>query len=268
MVEIDESVLREFMTISGGTRAEARRYLTNNNMSLSRALDSFYCDHTQVDNSPVTARPKRQKTAPPKTISTMREIDDFFSTYACADGHQIDPSGISRLSGDLGVDPLDVVWLYISWQCDAHTMGFFSKTEWEKGMSAMGTGSLHSLKEFLPEMRTSLREDPRIFTKVYTFTFKFSLEPGARNLPTDTAVELWKLLLPFSGWSLYEEWIQLVTEHSGHTKYRAVTKDLWSQLLDFIRDYPNLEAIREFDSANSAWPNLIDEFCERHKPKK
>ena len=264
MVEVDESILREFITISGSTREEARRYLRSSSGSLSRALDSFYSDRAQVDNSSVTARPKRQRTAPTKTITTMRDIDSFFSVYA-ADGSQIDPAGITRLSSDLGVDPLDVIWLYIACQCDAHTMGFFSKSEWERGMSNMGTGTLKALKESIPDIRTILHEDPVLFKRVYAFTFKFSLEPGARNLPTDTAIELWKLLLPFSGWSLHEQWIQLVTEQSGNPKYRAVTKDLWSQLLDFISQYRTLEAIRGFDSSNSAWPNLIDEFCDRHK---
>ena len=265
MVEVDESTIREFITISGGTREEARFYLESHTGSLSRALDSFYSDHAQVDTSPVTARPKRQKTAPPKTITTIKEIDNFFVAYAAPDAVQMDPSGISRLSSDLGIDPLDVVWLYIACQCDAHTMGIFSKAEWDRGMSSMGTGSVTALKDYIPEIRNILRDDSVTFKKVYMFTFKFSLEPGARNLPTDTALELWKLLLPFSGWTLYEDWIQLVIEQSAHPKYRAVTKDLWSQLLDFIREYPSINEVRSFDSINSAWPNLIDEFCERHR---
>ena len=263
MVEVDESILREFMTISGSTREQARFYLQASSGSLSRALDSFYSDHTQVENSPVTARPKRQKTAPPKTITTMREIDTFFDSYASAEDSQIGPADVARLSSDLGVDPLDVVWLYISCECDAHTMGFFSKTEWERGMSAMGTGNLTALKQFLPEIRTLLHEDSLIFRKVYNFTFKFSLEPGARNLPMDTALELWKLLLPLSGWSLHEEWINLVAELNGNPKHRAVTKDLWSQLLDFMKQYPSGVALQQFDIENSAWPNLIDEFSDR-----
>ena len=109
MVEINESVIREFMNISGASRENAQRSLQIYNGSLSRALDSFYAEHSQVDVSPATARPKRQKTAPPKTITTMKEIDNFYAVYESREDGRIDPQGISRLSSDLGIDPLDAV---------------------------------------------------------------------------------------------------------------------------------------------------------------
>jgi hypothetical protein len=268
MSEVDESILREFMTISGSSRDSAHSYLERTNGSLSRALDNFYTEQGRIDSSTVTARPKRQKVAPTKNSGMMKEIDGFFNQYACGEDPQIDPSGITRLSLDLGIDPLDVVWLYIAYECDAQCMGFFSRPEWVKGMVALDASDVYSLRDSIPYIRTKLREDANIFREAYTFSFKFSLEPGARNLSTETAIELWKLMLPFSGWTLHSQWIEFVDEQISLHKNRAVTRDLWVQMIRFMHVFPTAVSIDAFDSVDSAWPNLIDEFCERIINKK
>jgi hypothetical protein len=74
-------------------------------------------------------------------------------------------------------------------------------------------------------------------------------------------------LLPFSGWELHHEWIEFAHEQSTLHKNRAVTRDLWIQLIQFMQQYPNKATVNAFNPTDSAWPNLIDEFCERIKDK-
>ncbi len=44
--------------------------------------------------------------------------------------------------------------------------------------------------------------------------------------------------------------------------YSKITLDQWRSFLDFSYEYPNAESLEGYDEGDSAWPVLIDEYCE------
>jgi hypothetical protein len=258
-VSPDQSVVKEFMHISGATKSTATRYLLSANSMLTRALDLFYAESGGCSDSPVTAKPKRMKVCP-KSPAISKEIGDFFGAYADEENNLINPDGLARLCADLNIDHLDVVWLSIACACEAETMGYFTKEEWIRGMNALDTVTLDELKLSIESIRSQLSRDFNEFKRVYKFAFSFSLEPGARNISSNTATQLWELLIPLSGWKLGEDWLEFLKTDSVVGK--AITRDIWSQLALLMKEAPDRPALNSLDSENGAWPILIDEFIE------
>ena len=69
------------------------------------------------------------------------------------------------------------------------------------------------------------------------------------------AVSIWPLLITKKKWKHIDEWCTFLQEHHK----RAISRDTWNQLLDFINTIGDNFA--QYDP-NSAWPYLIDEFVE------
>lgn len=44
--------------------------------------------------------------------------------------------------------------------------------------------------------------------------------------------------------------------------YSKITLDQWRSFLDFSYEYPDADALKSYDESESAWPVLIDEYCE------
>ena len=44
--------------------------------------------------------------------------------------------------------------------------------------------------------------------------------------------------------------------------YSKITLDQWRSFLDFTYEYPDADALKSYDESESAWPVLIDEYCE------
>jgi DCN1-like protein 1/2 len=92
-----------------------------------------------------------------------------------------------------------------------------------------------------------------------------SLRPtqkGQKCVQLDVALGMWRLLLAEQRhWPLIDEWCEFLQKHHAN---RAVSKDTWSQLYDFIKtikpDFSN------FDET-AAWPYLLDEFVQHMKQK-
>ena len=258
MPNVDPSILREFASISGASEAIADKYLRRYNQSLTHALDGFYADGHQPTAS--VAEVKRRKRT--SKAEADRELFSFYATYAERASDQVTPDGIERLSTDLGIDPLDVIWLVIACHCEAKTMGNFTREEWLRGMRSLDCVSLSDLKESLPPLRETVRSNADELKRVYLFAFQFALDHGARNISLDTAIARWPLLLPLTGWSLSSEWLRYVQSDSVVSKSRAISRDAWTLLLAFAKAVPNRDALTCYDRDGGAWPVLIDEFFD------
>jgi hypothetical protein len=58
------------------------------------------------------------------------------------------------------------------------------------------------------------------------------LQKGQKCVQQDTAIAMWELLLSGQrAWPLLEEWCEFLRKHHN----RAISKDTWTQLLDFIK---------------------------------
>lgn len=89
-----------------------------------------------------------------------------------------------------------------------------------------------------------------------------ALQKGQKCLQLDTALAMWQLVLSGEqAWPLLTDWCEFLQKHHN----RAISKDTWTQLFDFIKqikpDFSN------FDES-SAWPYLLDEFVDCMKEKR
>lgn len=87
-------------------------------------------------------------------------------------------------------------------------------------------------------------------------------QKGQKCLQLDTAVAMWQLLFcEDRAWPFIDDWCEFLQKLHN----RAISRDTWTQLLDFSRtvkpDFSN------FDSAG-AWPYLMDEFVDWMKEQK
>ena len=51
-------------------------------------------------------------------------------------------------------------------------------------------------------------------------------------------------------------------ESTKDETYSKITLDQWRSFLDFSYEYPNAKSLEGYDDSESAWPVLIDEYCE------
>ena len=251
MTKYDSNALKEFVSISGAPDSIARTYLNQSNGSLNSALELFY-----ADGHGLSAAPKRQKKTVDKDFKTM------FRKYVSENESEMGIEGIERLAEDMSRDPLDVAWLIFAFRCEAKTMGVFTEEEFIRGVSSLSSPDPKKLACALDEVKFGLTSNRSEFEKLYNFAFKFSLDPGSRNISMEVATTLWNLLLPFSGWGFYEHWLDYIQSESVSQNVKAITKDSWSLLMAFAKRVVDERSLKSFDRDEGAWPILIDEFYD------
>ena len=155
---------------------------------------------------------------------------------------------------------MDPVTLVLSYVMKAETMGVYTKQEFTHGFEAMQCNTVSDMKKKIPTLREYLRQDGK-FKDLYRYVFLFLREPGLKNVALEYAITMWRLLLK-ERCSFLEEWVEFMETQS---KVKAVTKDTWNMLLDFI-EHTNSDLTNYED--DGAWPVMIDNFVEFMKNKK
>lgn len=245
------TLIKQFSSITGASQTVAENSLDNASFSLSDAVNLYYSD----TSSPAKSKCKQD-------YQTNEMIGSFYETYASPDTGVMEAEGVEQLSSDLGLDTLDVVWIIISFKCDAKIMGSFTKAEWLRGMTELECSSFQVLRKKIVSIRQTL-EDVEEYKKIYEFAFQFALEHSARNLPIETATALWSILLPFLEWNLCNEWLTFIRSEYVTSRRRAVTRDEWNFLLHF-QSLSKHGPLTQLDKEESAWPLLIDEFYDTY----
>jgi len=77
----------------------------------------------------------------------------------------------------------------------------------------------------------------------------------------DTAIAMWRLVFGVREWSLLDDWCEFL----GKNHNKAISRDTWTQLLEFVRQVKSDFSNYDMDGA---WPYLIDEFVEYVQEKK
>lgn len=96
------------------------------------------------------------------------------------------------------------------------------------------------------------------------FCFQFNRAGTHKTLDKDLAIALLRLCLTGSGRITHERldsfcaYLEATTAES-HSK---ITLDQWRSYLDFSYEYPDEETLSNYDEGESAWPVLIDEYCD------
>lgn len=233
--------VQQFVSIAGTTDKVAVAALKAAEWNLEAAFEVYY-------NSNLGVAP-----APPVPATSQRQLDELFLRYGDPQEGMVMADGVARFCEDLQVDPQDVVTLVLSWHMRAATMCEFTRDEFVGGLLSLGADSIEKLKQLLPGLRSELRDEGK-FRDIYEFAFNWAKEKGQKSLALDTAVGMWTLLFRQRNWPLVDAWCQfLLTNHN-----KAISKDTWTQLLEFSRLDP---ALAKFDD-EGAWPYLIDEFVE------
>ncbi|GFR46472.1 hypothetical protein Agub_g8049 [Astrephomene gubernaculifera] len=244
--------ITQFRSITGSSEKLANDCLKSTGWGVEQAIDYFYTSGLANQTSSSGGL-------------DLRAIEALYQQYKEPGEELISVDGITRFCSDLEVDPTDIVVLVISCYMGAAVMCEYSKEEFTGGLVKLGVDSVEKLKGRLPELRAELRGEGR-FREVYNFAYNFSREKGQKCVQLDTAVAMWQLLLaspsvPEQRWPLIDDWCDFLTQHHN----RAISRDTWVQLLDFIKsvkpDFSN------FDE-NSAWPYLLDEFVDHMKTKR
>lgn len=230
--------VQQFVAIAGTTDKVAIAALKAADWNLEIAFEVYY--NSGANPGPVPA-------------TNARQVDELFQRYRDSVEGIIMADGVARFCDDLQVDPQDVVTLVLSWHMRAATMCEFTRDEFVGGLLSLGVDSIEKLKLLLPRLRAELRDEGK-FRDIYEYAFSWAKEKGQKSLALDTAVGMWGLLFKQRNWPLVDAWCQFLL--SNHNK--AISKDTWSQLLEFSKLDPSLA---KYDN-EAAWPYLIDEFVE------
>jgi DCN1-like protein 1/2 len=98
----------------------------------------------------------------------------------------------------------------------------------------LGCDSIQKLQCKLPDLRHQLRRESD-FREIYDFAYLFSREKGQKCVQLETAIGMWKLLFAERQWKLVDVWCDFLVKHHN----RAISKDTWTQLLDFCKVRPS-----------------------------
>jgi len=231
---------------------------TSSNSSHHHHDDKRDSQASHVDSTAPNSNHHRSEES--KSGFSNKKVEDLFDKYKDKDGEeQIGPEGIEQLCKDIGVDPEDVLVLVLAWHLNATRMGFFSKEEFINGLQKLGVDNISKLKGQLSNFRRDL-DDQAKFKDIYRFAFGFAKERESKILDLATADALLALVLG----NRYQHTEPLRQYLKEQTTYKSVNLDQWMNILEFSR---SIKADLSNYDENSAWPVLLDEYCEWAKKR-
>jgi DCN1-like protein 1/2 len=242
------TLVSSFIRVTNAKQKDAISCLKGAVWNLEPAINSYYS--------------KNGAGATPSS-KPSKALHDLYLKYEDKERGKIMADGIISFCEEIGVTPEDVVMFVICWYMDAKTMGEFTQEEFEGGLEEMEIDTVFSpvasLKMKIPTLRNDLNV-PETFKQIYEYAFVFSCEENQKCLQLDVATSIWPLLITKKKWKYIDEWCAFLQEHHK----RAVSRDTWIQLLDFVNTVGT--DFKKYDP-NSAWPYLIDEFVEHMEDK-
>lgn len=136
---------------------------------------------TATNPSEEIETPKRHKTASRSKHSqeesrfNTNRLIAWFKQYTTDDPSQLGPEGMERFCQDIKVEPEDIVMLVIAYKMNAKNMGYFTQSEFLKGLSD---------PEVLCDTPTKLQnkldyfynliDDPQSFKMIFRYAYDFA----------------------------------------------------------------------------------------------
>ena len=229
--------------------------------------------------------------------------DDDDGPAAPEDLDVISIGGALKMCEALEVSPEDVVFLPLSYYLKSPSIGTFTRNEYVNGWKMLDlSDTIEKQKKTLEKLRAELLENKPLrleriaeeksnpatassankglYEKVYEYTYTFARREGQKSLALENALAFWDLILPASPTfqrsgsngtftqQQLELWKRFLADHTGG---RAVSKDTWTQFLDFTKEINSDFSNHDFDGkclndqarlkANWAINNRTDDFC-------
>lgn len=220
------------------------------------------------DDSKSYNKRQRMNSSSRKSSKNVEVTDHGFSTKSCIalfheyatanDPDLIGPEGMEKFCEDIGVEPENIVMLVLAWKMDAKQMGFFTLSEWLRGLTELQCDSISKIQNKIEYLRNILNE-PVHFKSIYRYAYDFARDKDQRSMDIETAKAMLQLVLGRL-WPLYSSFHQFLEQ----SKYKVINKDQWCNVLEFSRTIkPDLSNYDE----DGAWPVLLDEFVEWLKSK-
>ncbi|XP_054271408.1 DCN1-like protein 4 isoform X1 [Macrosteles quadrilineatus] len=219
--------------------------------------EDHHCSKRQRNTSSSTRRFSKSDDA--SSFSQKRCITWFNEYTSPNEPEVLGPEGMEKFCEDIGVEPENVVMLVLAWKMNARQMGFFTLSEWLKGLSEMQCDSIQKIKNRIDYLR-SLLNDQTTFKSIYRYAYDFARDKDQRSMDMETAKAMLQLLLG-KQWSLFYQFSKFLE----HSKYKVINKDQWCNILEFSRTISN--DLSNYD-VDGAWPVMLDEFVEWLKSTK
>jgi len=206
------------------------------------------------------------KAAKKKKGSVSKLSAIFEKHYADADEADImSEEGMIKFFKDCAVNPEGHETLIIAHFLKCAEMGIYEKTEFVEGFAQCGCSTQKDIKRAVRSKVDAVSRDTREFRAFYKWLFVHVREDEKKkNIPIALALQLWPLVLTGQKKSLrfFDEWMAFC-EEKRDSDLKAITKDVWEQLYDFLKETQSIEAYNE----DLGWPVAIDEFVEWIKEK-
>ncbi|CBQ70655.1 conserved hypothetical protein [Sporisorium reilianum SRZ2] len=200
------------------------------------------------------------------------------------DPDTISIGGALKMCEALQVSPEDVVFLPLSFYLKSPSIGTFTRTDYVNGWKMLDlSDTIDKQKKTLDKLRQELLENKPLrleriaeeksnpataasankglYEKVYEYTYGFARREGQKSLALENALAFWDLVLPASptfdsdgnGGKFTQQqldlWKQFLTQQTGG---RAVSKDTWTQFLDFTKEINADFSNHDFDEEEQA----------------
>lgn len=238
--------IKEFKDIcAGASDSIAQQVLEQNSWNVAQAINHFF---------------NNRHLYPELKQGNKNKLEKIWKEYADKEDPSImSENGMIQFFKDVNVNPESHETLAISWHLQSSEMGLLQKEEFISGFSKSGCSDKKDLKKQIGQVCRSL-SDNKQFKDFYKWVFHHVKEDDKKKtIPTPLAVQLWQIVLQKqkNQMPLLSKWLTFCEKVQDNTM-KAVSRDVWEQLYDFLRE---TKSVKDFDE-NGAWPVAIDEFVE------
>ncbi|GME74281.1 unnamed protein product [Ambrosiozyma monospora] len=253
------ATVNKFLEITSTTsESVARFFLGRHNNRVTQAINDYY-NNTNLANEII----QKEKSASTGKVTVSPQLTSVFNTYKDPNldgiGNPfIGIDGTLQYLEDLGLEPEDVVVLALAEFLQSPGEGVFKQDQFLTNWSKVGCNTIPAQRDYINKvLKPKLYSDKEYYKKVYQYTYKFVLEKDQKNLPLDTAIAYWNLILPTS----LQQQLNKFIEYLKETEVEVITKDQWYMLYPFLQEYAKDPTLENYDIEQS-WPVLMDEFFD------
>lgn len=254
------SAINDFLEVAGIDSPEiASFFLKRNHNRLTASINDYFSNPRLVEQATQSLEQRKNS----KSIASSPKLKGIFDKYKEAEPdptgkYYIGVDGTLQYLKDLEYEPEDTIVLCLANFLESESVGDFREEPFMRKWSAVGCDTLEKMRKFMDStLKPKLVSDPKYFTEIYQYTFRFILDKGEKKLPLDFAAEYWRLLIPKQYFTELDKFT-----HFMHVSHKMkVSRDQWNMLLPFLEAYHEDPELKNYDESQS-WPLLMDEFYE------